>query len=1181
MRIDRLVLKRYGKFTDANLEFSDTRPDLHIVFGLNEAGKSTALSAFSDVLYGIPSRSPLDFLHSYRDMRVGATISTNGQSFTYLRRKGRANTVLDTSGNHIRDGEAILREHVGNSGKRFFERMFGLDHSRLREGGESILDQRDDADATVFAASSGIHGIQSRVAQLEAEADKLWGVRRSKTRKYYEADDRRNSAAQRLREHEVRPAKWKEARGARDERKAALARAEEWSKAKRTEHARVIRIRRVAPNVRKLEEVARQIKELGAIPSLRNDAAEVLAKAEEAIRDAGRDVAVHRGELAVSEKQRDGLAWEPGILLRAKEIRDLGEQRIQVTPARADLPKRRTELSAKERELLARGGDLGWKDVTVPEIEGRIPSASKFREIRRLLLECSKREALLREQNGAKVEAEARLEDVHAKIDELGATLSEAQITALSAVDRNTRTEFGSILSDTSRCDRDAENALAEAVQLFQQLRPQPSSIEAASALTVPVVSSVQHHLQLRRDLDRLRAERSEAIRRAETKRSERDQEVKALVHEHGEPVSSEMLAERRNRRDRLWGLIRRKFVDGEAVPDDEVHTQLGGQANAGRTYEEAVAEADAAADTRYKQVDFSSKVRLAKKTAADASSHLNDLRNEAASLEREDENLQAAWRRVWAETGIDPLGPSEMLQWLEILDKSKQLLHDSKTAQREAKRLRQVEGRAVASICAELRDKGLRDEEVVGKPLGTVLEYLNQVVNQCRAKAVERNALHEQARELDRDVKDKREADVAAQDRFDQIHGDVAKDLRDLGLEPPDTVEGRVDQLDAFDELRKTLDEFRTLRDKRVKKIERDLESFKDTALHLGRAFDPATTEEDPERISVALTKELAASLEASREARRLDKEIAVRKSKIRNLEASRKANIARITALQAEAEATSTEELRAAIKRVDDYHRLESQRNEIHSTLLSQGDGLSVQDLVHECEGVDLDRLQADENRLESEVKEAHDHWVAARDTYREARSAFEAIDDSAAAAEAESERQSALAEMQDAAEQYARTKATARILRWAIERDRQERQGPLLKAAGRLFADLSAHSFAGLTVEYDDKDRARLCGRRPEGSNVGVKGMSDGTLDQLYLALRVAALTEHIKDAKPLPFLADDLFVNFDNDRAAAGFRVLGELAERCQVIFFTHHEHLVDVARGALPFEPNVLRMSADG
>jgi uncharacterized protein YhaN len=79
------------------------------------------------------------------------------------------------------------------------------------------------------------------------------------------------------------------------------------------------------------------------------------------------------------------------------------------------------------------------------------------------------------------------------------------------------------------------------------------------------------------------------------------------------------------------------------------------------------------------------------------------------------------------------------------------------------------------------------------------------------------------------------------------------------------------------------------------------------------------------------------------------------------------------------------------------------------------------------------------------------------------------------------------------------------------------------------------------------------------------VEVDAMSEGTTDQLFLALRLAAVEQSVAAGVCLPFLADDLFVNFDNDRAEAGFRVLAELAQKTQVLFFTHHSHLAAIAR----------------
>ena len=90
--------------------------------------------------------------------------------------------------------------------------------------------------------------------------------------------------------------------------------------------------------------------------------------------------------------------------------------------------------------------------------------------------------------------------------------------------------------------------------------------------------------------------------------------------------------------------------------------------------------------------------------------------------------------------------------------------------------------------------------------------------------------------------------------------------------------------------------------------------------------------------------------------------------------------------------------------------------------------------------------------------------------------------------------------------------------------------------------------------------------MLGLRDDGRTaVDVEAMSDGTADQLFLALRLAAAEQSVAKGMRMPFLADDLFINFDDERALAGFEVLAELAATTQVVFFTHHRHLAKIAR----------------
>lgn len=170
---------------------------------------------------------------------------------------------------------------------------------------------------------------------------------------------------------------------------------------------------------------------------------------------------------------------------------------------------------------------------------------------------------------------------------------------------------------------------------------------------------------------------------------------------------------------------------------------------------------------------------------------------------------------------------------------------------------------------------------------------------------------------------------------------------------------------------------------------------------------------------------------------------------------------------------------------------------------------------------------------------------------------------------AAEAAASAQEALARIREHAERWARAKLASVVLAREIERYREENQGPLLAAASTLFARLTLGAFAGIKAGFDERDRPCLRCVRAGGSEVEVTGLSEGTRDQLYLALRLASLLRRADMAEPMPLVLDDVLVQVDDERAAAALAVLAEMAKRMQIVFFTHHARLVELARKSVP------------
>lgn len=191
MRLLDLTLDVYGPFNRLRLEF-DASAKVHIVYGANEAGKSSALTAIGDLFYGAPRREKISFLRP-KDMRLGATIrGRNGQMLQFFRRRGDKNNLLDATGSPLPDD--ALAPFLGAATREIFHRAFGLDAKSLREGGDEMLHAEGEIGASLFAAASGLRGLLDLRKGFEEEAEKIFGDRRAGHRAFYQALDRYDAA---------------------------------------------------------------------------------------------------------------------------------------------------------------------------------------------------------------------------------------------------------------------------------------------------------------------------------------------------------------------------------------------------------------------------------------------------------------------------------------------------------------------------------------------------------------------------------------------------------------------------------------------------------------------------------------------------------------------------------------------------------------------------------------------------------------------------------------------------------------------------------------------------------------------------------------------------------------------------------------------------------------------------
>ncbi len=227
--------------------------------------------------------------------------------------------------------------------------------------------------------------------------------------------------------------------------------------------------------------------------------------------------------------------------------------------------------------------------------------------------------------------------------------------------------------------------------------------------------------------------------------------------------------------------------------------------------------------------------------------------------------------------------------------------------------------------------------------------------------------------------------------------------------------------------------------------------------------------------------------------------------------------------------------------------------------------GDGKSVEALREEWGGQDLDHIRAESKLTQEDEERIHREIEEAAGNLRDMKRFLDGFLSAEGINRAVAEREWAAAELRRIIEEYIETTMTKEVLDRAMDRIRHEQQNPLLERAGRLFALTTRGAFTGIDTDVDGKEgRPIVVGKRASGETVGMEVMSDGTRDQLFLAFRLAAIEQYCASAEPLPFVADDLLVHFDEERSAATLDLLAEIGKKTQVLLFTHHRRVVELA-----------------
>ncbi len=1154
MRLKRLDLKAFGPFTERSLEFDSKEPGLHIIFGPNEAGKSSSLRGLKALLYGFHPRTSDNFQHSYDQLLVGGCLENkDGRELIFQRRKKRVNDLLDADGNPLDRGQ--LAAFLHGLEPEIFESLYGIDHKRLVEGGNEILAQEGEVGKALFAAGAGISAIRDVINQLEQEASDLFKPGGSRP-EINRAIKRVKELQQEIKAASLAPGKWQELR--KDLQKAETKRTslEKDRDDKNRELRRLERLQQAIPELASLQVWRNQLAALGNITILPLDIKESHQKVEQAIREATVQLQKNSERLKQIEDKRKKISLNKALTAQTDVVDDFHQRLGEYRKGQKDRPERNGMRINLRKEAALLLGQIR-PDMPLDEVETLRPMLARKRTVQTL---SSRFEAITQQITQARKQIKVSKQELQEVEKSLAAMPDIKNLHDLNLAVKQAR-KAGDIDSRLDKARNNIAQGKKECHTQLKRIGLWSGNLSALMELPLPLFETVRQFEQKYSDIadERriLKKDRQDAIRELKVAATA----LKKL--EYGGDLPSENdLRDTRAKRENGWQLLRRQWLNNEDV-SEESHS-YDPEKPLPDAYEFMVNQADIIADRLRNEADRVANAANLKMKVEQQQEVLTECDARENNLDQHEKIFNKQWNSIWKPLAISPLSPREMSGWLTAMEKLRYRIGDLLKKEQEilTEETRQQDLRK--NLLKELWDIGVK-EVPSGMTLTPVLVFAEAFIEESKRQQVELDHLLARRQKAQKAFAGAEEDYNEAQDNLASWQKQWQQAISGLGLK------GEISTLEAMDyleTLQSCLNKVKEAGDlqKRIDGIDRDAGNLEKEVKALLQNSAPDMMALPLDQAILQLRALLSQAQKDNTLYDQLTEELEFLQTEVSLAGKKLKDANKQMELLLSTAKCRKPEELALVIDNFFKYQKIQDKISAGEATLARIGAGTPVDELIAQAEAVTADELPGRIQSLRQDVEEKLNPAInAISQKIGEITNKLKTMDGSGKAAEASEKLEEELARIRRLADRYACVKLSSKILQQEVERYREMHQDPVLQIASRYFAELTLNSFAGLKADVNDKGDPVLVGMRPDGKWTGVNGMSDGTRDQLYLSLRLATLEWRMATSEPMPFIVDDILINFDDERSRATLKVLAKLGRKNQVILFTHHGQLIEEAK----------------
>ena len=1150
MRFDSIQIGAFGPFTQFRLDFGKPGADLHLIHGANEAGKSSLLRAIHDLLYGIPARSDDNFIHPYGKLRIGATVRDGEDELTFFRKKGNKGTLLDTDQNTL--DESRLKAFCGSVNDEFFTHMFGLSTDGLRKGATRLLSGQGELGTLLFSASLGGSPIDAALEKLQEEADMLFAGNGRKENTIVIAQQAFKEFEKESRELSTTANAWKTLQGAIAAAEGAYQAKDDHLKEMRQRESHLKKLIQAIPLVVEFNEAAEQLADM-TLPELPSDFPKRVREAQGDLSDARIRREEHAASIERKRGQLDGIAAYQSILDEAPDLDSL-HQGIAGHQENLDTQIDKEEELRQQRQQLK--NELNGLDLESAEALTALPDlkAGELTTIEEQAGSITTEELALEQAEANLDQAVKELEEAQGKLDNLGDV--EVTPTILDLAYRITDHDKDSRMA---KSQAKKENRKAADLRLLaQQLGLSDIETEKILDLAVPA-----HAL-----LEELQTERDTLVDEQKASQEELDGLQKKIVDKSADieqtsaniaVYTEENLRQAREKRDAGWTILASHLTDGTAAEADEV-----------KALSEDIHQSDEIADALLHHAPILGKLATLNADLALLTTQ-RDL--EASTIERLDGELEA-WNERWLETSRVIEGrkflPSELIEWRGDWQSWCETEKELSTLKKEIGDYRQTE----TELLKELRQHFENSEATYG----VLSRQLTEAIDAAKTAKGERKVLAESIVTLTRKrsrqetkVTETTKALESSRKRWTDILSEQR--LNDPGSTKAATaaLKARCDARDTHQKIEGGNEILTTLVE-RIADFQKRLGDQRDKHLPDSPELDPKNPDLTEGRLWKLLENARKRQTKHDSLAEEIEDLETALKTKLIAIEAAEK----EIEILVDEAKLESADGLSGAITQFEKRQELATKLDTTHRTLVNLAGSSPVEDLTAEASAATGHVLEVELDQLTPEIETLQHKRDEARDVLKEEvekRTELEKAKDGAIHAKQLAAHE--LARVVTDSQRFIRLQHAIAFLKAQVEAYRDKSQGPMIKKTSEFFTTLTNCSFTGVAAQVDDKDsnRVNLVATRltAEGTpdTLATTALSEGTRDQLYLALRLAAIDIHLENHSPMPLILDDILVTFDDERSESVLKVLKSLSKKTQVLIFTHHQHIAQLADTFVP------------